>query len=153
MSWARGSPTASSTGTTFSILFLSLKHYLFYRGTSRLCLFSHQELALSSTVVIGNKNSSSGGPTTLWELVRYFLYLGTFGFGGPIALVGYMQKDLVEKRKWIEKQDYREGLALAQLAPGPRPAQLPISPGSAGGKIGGARVVGIAFIAPSFLMV
>jgi chromate transporter len=69
---------------------------------------------------------------TLSELVRYFLYLGTFGFGGPIALVGYMQKDLVEKRKWIEPQDYKEGLALAQLAPGRLAAQLIIESYSIG---------------------
>jgi len=90
---------------------------------------------------------------TLWELVRYFLYLGAFGFGGPIALVGYMQKDLVEKRKWIDKQDYMEGLALAQLAPGPLAAQLAIYLGYVRGKILGATLVGIAFIVPSFLMV
>lgn len=90
---------------------------------------------------------------TIWELVRYFLYLGTFGFGGPIALVGYMQKDLVEKRKWIEKQDYAEGLALAQLAPGPLAAQLAIYLGYVRGKVWGATLVGIAFIVPSFLMV
>jgi chromate transporter len=90
---------------------------------------------------------------TLWELVRYFLYLGTFGFGGPIALVGYMQKDLVEKKKWIDKQDYMEGLALAQLAPGPLAAQLAIYLGYVRGKILGATLVGIAFVVPSFLMV
>ncbi len=90
---------------------------------------------------------------TVSELVRYFLYLGTFGFGGPIALVGYMQKDLVEKRKWIEPQDYKEGLALAQLAPGPLAAQLAIYLGYVRGKIWGATAVGVAFIMPSFLMV
>ena len=90
---------------------------------------------------------------TLSELVRYFLYLGTFGFGGPIALVGYMQKDLVEKRKWINPQDYKEGLALAQLAPGPLAAQLAIYLGYVRGKIWAATAVGVAFIMPSFLMV
>ena len=54
---------------------------------------------------------------SLRDVLRYFLYLGTFGFGGPIALAGYMQRDLVERRRWISKQDYLEGLALAQLAP------------------------------------
>ena len=52
---------------------------------------------------------------SLRELTKYFLQLGTFGFGGPIALAGYMQRDLVERRRWISKQDYMEGLALAQL--------------------------------------
>src|SRR5437660_1782049 len=61
---------------------------------------------------------------SLADLLRYFLRLGTFGFGGPIALVGYMQRDLVERRQWFSKQDFVEGLALAQLAPGPLAAQL-----------------------------
>ena len=56
---------------------------------------------------------------TLWELVRYMLALGTWGFGGPVALVGYMYRDLVEKRHWISEGDYKEGLTLAQLMPGP----------------------------------
>ena len=63
-------------------------------------------------------------PRTTWGLVRYFLYLGSLGFGGPVALIGYMQRDLVERRAWFSKKDYMKGLALSQLAPGPprRPA-------------------------------
>jgi chromate transporter len=53
--------------------------------------------------------------------------LGTIGFGGPVALVGYMHRDLVENRKWISESDYKEGLALSQLMPGPLAAQLAIS--------------------------
>lgn len=87
------------------------------------------------------------------EFVGYFLRLGTFGFGGPIALAGYMQRDLVEERRWISKQDYMEGLALAQLAPGPLAAQLAIYLGWVRGGIPGATVVSVAFILPSFLMV
>jgi chromate transporter len=90
---------------------------------------------------------------TLTELVRYFLHLGTFGFGGPIALAGYMQRDLVERRRWITKQDYLEGLALAQLAPGPLAAQLAIYLGWVRGRVLGATLVGLAFVIPSFLMV
>ena len=63
-------------------------------------------------------------PCSMRQLLLYFLRLGTFGFGGPIALAGYMQRDLVEERRWISKQDYLEGLALAQLMPGPLAAQL-----------------------------
>src|SRR4030067_815268 len=63
---------------------------------------------------------------SLWELVRYFLYLGSLGFGGPVALVGYMQRDLVEQRKWFSKDDYMKGLALSHLAPGPPAAHLPV---------------------------
>jgi chromate transporter len=92
-------------------------------------------------------------PGTLRDLVRYFLMLGTFGFGGPIALAGYMQRDLVERRGWISRRDYVEGLALAQLAPGPLAAQLAIYLGWAKGRIVGASAVAAAFILPSFLMV
>src|SRR5512140_3530943 len=90
---------------------------------------------------------------TLKELVLYFLRLGTLGFGGPIALVGYMQRDLVEDRRWLSRQDYREGLALAQLAPGPLAAQLAIYLGWVRGGVPGATIVGFAFVVPSFLMV
>src|SRR6266436_2738930 len=80
--------------------------------------------------------TSATAPCTLREFLTYFVRLGTFGFGGPIALAGYMQRDLVERKRWISKQDYLEGLALAQLAPGPLAAQL-----------------AFAFIAPSLVMV
>ena len=92
-------------------------------------------------------------PVSMRELLLYFLYLGTFGFGGPIALAGYMQRDLVERRRWISKQDYLEGLALAQLSPGPLAAQLAMYLGWVrAGRIG-ATLVAFAFIAPSFVMV
>jgi chromate transporter len=89
----------------------------------------------------------------LRALVLYFLQLGTLGFGGPIALAGYMQRDLVERRRWISKQDYVEGLALAQLAPGPLAAQLAIYLGWVRGRVLGATLVGLAFVLPSFVMV
>src|SRR2546429_6324570 len=92
-------------------------------------------------------------PYTLWQLVRYFLRLGTLGFGGPVALVGYMQRDLVEQRGWISEADYKEGLALAQLCPGPLAAQLAMYLGYIRYRIPGATLVGLAFIWPSFLMV
>src|SRR6267154_1342695 len=92
-------------------------------------------------------------PCTMREFLLYFLRLGTFGFGGPIALAGYMQRDLVERRRWISKQDYVEGLALAQLAPGPRAAQLAIYLGWVRARVLGATLVSLAFIAPSFVMV
>src|SRR4051812_7065301 len=89
----------------------------------------------------------------LKQLVFYFLRLGCIGFGGPVALVGYMHNDLVEKRKWISNEDYKEGLALSQLAPGPLAAQLAIYIGYVDYKIIGATLVGVAFVLPSFLMV
>ena len=92
-------------------------------------------------------------PCTLQDLLLYFLRLGSVGFGGPIALVGYMQRDLVEERRWISAKDYGEGLALAQLAPGPLAAQLAIYLGWLRAGTLGATLVAIAFIAPSFLMV
>jgi chromate transporter len=83
----------------------------------------------------------------------YFLKLGTTGFGGPVALVGYMHRDLVEKKKWIGEDDYKEGLALAQLAPGPLAAQLAIYLGYVHYRILGATLAGLAFVLPSFIMV
>jgi len=90
---------------------------------------------------------------SLIDLFYYFLKLGATGFGGPVALVGYMHRDLVESRKWIGEEDYKEGLALAQLAPGPLAAQLAIYIGYVDYRIIGATLVGFAFVLPSFLMV
>jgi chromate transporter len=70
-----------------------------------------------------------------------------------VALVGYMHRDLVERRGWISEADYREGLALAQLAPGPLAAQLAIYLGYVHHRVLGATLAGIAFVLPSFLMV
>lgn len=90
---------------------------------------------------------------TLRQLVLYFLKLGTWGFGGPVALAGYMHRDLVENKKWITEEDYKEGLALAQLAPGPLAAQLGIYLGYVHYRLLGATLAGLAFVLPSFLMV
>jgi chromate transporter len=86
-------------------------------------------------------------------LAGYFLRLGAVGFGGPIALVGHMHHDLVEARRWISEDEYREGLALAQLSPGPLAAQLCFYIGYLRGGVSGAALSGLAFVAPSFLMV
>ena len=99
-------------------------------------------------------NDSTDTPRyTLWQMVLYMLRLGTLGFGGPVALVGYMHRDLVEERKWISDADYKEGLALSQLAPGPLAAQLGIYMGYVHYRILGATLAGIAFVVPSFIMV
>ncbi len=90
---------------------------------------------------------------TLRQLIFYFLKLGTIGFGGPVALVGYMHKDLVENRNWISEEEYKQGLALAQLAPGPLAAQLGIYLGFVHYRVLGATLCGIAFVLPSFFMV
>jgi chromate transporter len=93
------------------------------------------------------------GKVSLALFALYFLKLGTLGFGGPIALAGYMQRDLVEQRGWVSRQDYLEGLALAQLAPGPLAAQLAIYLGWVRGGVFGATLISVAFVLPSFLMV
>ena len=90
---------------------------------------------------------------TLKELIIYFLKLGTTGFGGPVALVNYMHRDLVENKKWIDDSDFKEGLALSQLAPGPLAAQLGIYIGFVHFGIWGATLSGLAFVLPSFIMV
>src|SRR3981081_1406403 len=90
---------------------------------------------------------------SLSDLVKYFLKLGTLGFGGPVALVGYMHRDLVENRNWISEADYKEGLTLAQLMPGPLAAQLAIYLGYVHFGNLGATLAGIAFVLPSFVMV
>ena len=90
---------------------------------------------------------------SLRQLTLYFLRLGALGFGGPVALVGFMHRDLVEARGWFSEADYKESLALAQLAPGPLAAQLAIYLGFVHHRILGATLVGLAFVLPSFLMV
>jgi chromate transporter len=89
----------------------------------------------------------------LWPLSGYFLKLGTVGFGGPVALVGFMHRDLVERRRWITEDTYKLSLALAQIMPGPLAAQTAIAIGYFEAGILGATLVGLAFVIPSFLMV
>src|SRR5437588_1987094 len=108
---------------------------------------------MSTTTQITTVQAPEVARYSLRQLVLYFLKLGTFGFGGPVALVGYMHRDLVEQRAWITESDYKEGLALAQLAPGPLAAQLAIYIGYVHYRLLGATLVGLAFVLPSFLMV
>jgi chromate transporter len=103
--------------------------------------------------VESGSGKTTGAQASLPEFVGYFLWLGAVGFGGPIALAGHMQQDLVDKRRWVSSEDYVEGLALAQLAPGPLAAQLAIYLGYVRAGVLGATLVGIAFVLPSFLMV
>jgi chromate transporter len=110
-----------------------------------------------------DQKSTSNPPTSetltpgkgigLWPLTGYFLKLGTIGFGGPVALVGFMHRDLVERRHWITEDTYKLSLALAQIMPGPLAAQTAIAIGYFEGGVLGATLVGLAFILPSFLMV
>jgi chromate transporter len=113
------------------------------------------ELAADDKPIPGGTNEPTGEAEacSLRDLLLYFLRLGSFGFGGPIALAGYMQRDLVEARRWIAHQDYMEGLAFAQLCPGPLAAQLAMYLGWVRAGRLGATLVAFAFILPSFLMV
>src|SRR5919109_997121 len=89
----------------------------------------------------------------LWPLVNYFLKLGTIGFGGPAALVGFMHRDLVEERHWITEDTYKLSLALAQIMPGPLAAQVAIALGYFESGVLGTSSAGLAFVLPSFLIV
>jgi len=108
-------------------------------------------------VTIATQDAAASVPDTppysLPRLALYFLKVGTIGFGGPVALVGYMHRDLVERRRWIGDDDYKEGLTLAQLMPGPLAAQLAMYLGYVHYRIAGATIAGIAFVVPSFVMV
>jgi chromate transporter len=108
---------------------------------------------MNDTAIADAAAPAEGARCSLWQLVGYMLGLGTWGFGGPVALIGYMYRDLVEKRRWIGESDYKEGLALAQLMPGPLAAQLAIYLGYVHHRVLGATLVGIAFVLPSFFMV
>ena len=105
----------------------------------------------------GESQMSDAAPTrprySLWHLAFYALKLGSVGFGGPVALIGAMHRDLVERRQWISEADYKEGLTLAQLMPGPLAAQLAMYLGYVHYGVRGASVVGVAFVLPSFWMV
>jgi chromate transporter len=98
-------------------------------------------------------HASTANPGGLGAFVRYFLYLGALGFGGPVALAGFMPRDLVEQRRWVAEEEYRLGMALAHIMPGPLAAQLAIALGYFRHAVLGATAVGLAFIVPSFVMV
>jgi chromate transporter len=102
---------------------------------------------------MGGQAGAATDRCSLRQFLAYFLRLGSLGFGGPIALAGHMRRELVERRGWIDAVDYDEGLALAQLSPGPLAAQLAIYLGWVRARLVGALLVSIAFVAPSFLMV
>ena len=106
---------------------------------------------------MGSERPTPEGPTseppTLRRYLGYFLWLGTFGFGGPIATVGYMQRDLVEKRGWLDKQDFLNGVALGQTMPGPLAAQVAMWVGFLQRGALGAVLVALPFILPSFFAV
>jgi len=105
---------------------------------------------MGSAAIVADKKVTQ---PTLRQFLSYFLHLGTFGFGGPIALAAHMQKDLVDEREWVSSEDYLEGLAFSQLSPGPLAAQLAMYLGWVRAGTLGATLTGLAFVLPSFLMV
>ena len=123
----------------FSLLQLKIVPMLF------LCLVFSK---LDTVIKTLNQNRPS-----LKELIVYFLKLGSFVFGGPVVLCDHMRRDLVENFKWISAQEYSEGFALSQLAPGPLATQLAIYIGWTRYRNLGATLIGFAFVLPSFLMV
>ena len=90
---------------------------------------------------------------SLGDIFRYFLRLGALGFGGPVALVGYMERDLVERDRWLTKEEFSEGVALAAALPGPLAAQVAMWIGYLRHGFWGCSVASLGMIGPSFLMV
>src|SRR2546427_9380976 len=87
------------------------------------------------------------------DLVLYYLRLGAVGFGGPVALVGQMEKELVQERRWLTKEKFREGVAACQSLPGPPPIHGGIFISYIPGGFLGARAGGRAFVPSYFLFV
>lgn len=112
-----------------------------------------EHTAPDNTTEVSAAPATRAAPASLRAFLVYFLRLGTVGFGGPIVLTGHMEHDLVGERRWITPAEFKEGFALSQLAPGPLAAQLAMYLGWVRGGALGATLVGVAFIAPSFLMV
>jgi chromate transporter len=90
---------------------------------------------------------------SLRDLSLYFLHLGALGFGGPIALAGYMKRDLEEERHWVTRDEYQDGLAIAQTMPGPLAAQLAMWIGFIRYGVLGATLTGLLFVLPPFFIV
>src|SRR5206468_12956739 len=102
-------------------------------------------------------DSMNQGDTVRWVPIRdlflYYLRLGAIGFGGPVALVGQMEKELVQERQWLTKEEFRKGVAVCQSLPGPLAIQVGIFISYIRGGFWGAWAGGWAFILPNFLFV
>jgi chromate transporter len=92
-------------------------------------------------------------PSSIPSIVAYFLRLGTIGFGGPVALCGQMERDLVQERRWLTKEEMRDAIAVSQSLPGPLAIQVGIFISYMRGGFWGAWAGGWAFILPNFLIV
>src|SRR5438445_5789117 len=102
---------------------------------------------------VDQANSAPPEKVRFRRFLGYFLSLGAFGFGGPIATVGYMQRDLVERRRWLDREDFLNGVALGQTMPGPLAAQVAMWVGFLQRGSWGALAVAVMFILPSFVLV
>ncbi len=107
----------------------------------------------SPTRTSAGRQTDQASRVRIRELVGYYLRLGALGFGGPAALVGEMEKDLVERRKWVSKEEFREGVAVCQSLPGPLAIQVGIFISYLRGGFWGAWAGGWAFILPNFIIV
>jgi chromate transporter len=106
--------------------------------------------------VMGELDPAAADPVrrrTLRGLVLYFLRLGSSGFGGPIALVGYMHRDIVEERRWFSEDEFQQALAVGQMMPGPLAAQAAMWFGYLQSGALGAAAVAVPFVLPPFLFV
>jgi chromate transporter len=92
-------------------------------------------------------------PGRIGELVRYFLRLGCLGFGGPVALVGQMERELVDGKQWLTREQMREAIAICQSLPGPLAIQVGVYVSYLRGGFWGAWAGGWAFILPNFMIV
>src|SRR6516162_6831043 len=99
------------------------------------------------------KTKVAGGRSPLTELLLYFLRLGLLGFGGPVALVGQMERELVADRGWLTKEQMREAIAICQSLPGPLAIQVGIYISYLRAGFWGAWAGGWAFIFPNFVIV
>ncbi|HEV8439362.1 MAG TPA: chromate efflux transporter [Methylomirabilota bacterium] len=88
----------------------------------------------------------------LWALVRLFVRLGFSGFGGPLVHIAMMETEVVERRRWLSKEQFLESLALCQILPGPASTQLGVLISYRRGGLLGGLVGGIAFVLPGFLV-
>src|SRR5437660_7950361 len=101
------------------------------------------------------ERSPEGVPSRvpIWDLVRYYLRLGALGFGGPVALCGQMERELVGERKWLTPDEMREAIAVCQSLPGPLAIQVGVFISYLRGGFWGAWAGGWAFIFPNFVIV
>lgn len=99
------------------------------------------------------RSQTADQPHAIRDLALYFLRLGALGFGGPVALVGQMERELVGERNWLSKEEMREAIAVCQSLPGPLAIQVGIFVSYLRGGFWGAWVGGWGFILPNFLIV